>query len=230
MLLFFAISSIVIIRNVVAIQEVKEEKQVEEAQLKEENYNSIYTWPSSGLSRYLPKPDSPNGIIENDTKEIFEIEVYKVSFDEYKNYVENCKNTGFSLYTTEYNKTFTAYNEDEYVLNLYYFDENERLAVNVKAPYEIAKITWPKSDLVKFIPKPSSSEGHIFFENDTEISVLIANITKEQYIEYVDKCMKKGFDVDYSRGEKVFEGNNKKEYSLRVESRPFDKMYISLKK
>lgn len=230
LLIVFAISSFICTRNAAVAQKEKEEKQAEKERLLEEEYNSVYEWPVTGLSQYLPKPEAVNGKIETNNDEIFSIDVYKVSSAEFENYVEKCKDAGFSLYTTESKSVFYAYNEEEYELSVYYFEDEKRLSIIIKEPYEMVEVSWPTSDLVKLIPVPDSSVGHIFFERADHFSLYVDNITEEQYNEYVDKCMKKGFDVDYSRSEKYYKAYNKKGYYLVVEAKVFDKMYIKIEK
>lgn len=223
LLIVFVISGAICTRNAAVVQKEKEEAQAEE-------YNSVYEWPVTGLGQYLPKTESINGIIETNNDETFSIDVYKVSSEEFENYVEKCKSTGFLYHITESKGVFCAYNEEEYELSLYYFEDEERLSIDIKKPYEMVEISWPTSGLVKSIPVPVSSMGHIFSENTEHFSLYVDNITTEQYNEYVDQCMKKGFTVDYSRSEKYFKAYNKKGYYLVVEAEVFDKMYIKIEK
>lgn len=223
LLIVFVISGIICTRYTAVVQKEKEEAQAEE-------HNSVYEWPVTGLSQYLPKPESVNGVIETNNDETFSMDVYKVSSAEFENYVAKCKSADFSLYTTESKDVFNAYNEKEYELSVYYFEDEEMLSIIIKEPYEMVEISWPASDLVKLIPVPDSSVGHILFERVDHFSLYVDNITEEQYNEYVDKCMKKGFDVDYSRSEKYYKAYNKKGYYLEVDMEAFDKMYIKIEK
>ena len=193
-----------------------------------ENYPE-YEWPSSGLSMYLPKPETAYGKVRTDDEERFCIDLFGVTAEQFDAYVKVCKEKGFTINTTKTDSVFYAYHPDQYKLDIFYREEEESLEIFLDAPMPMTDIKWPDNKLVNQIPKPDSLTGNIRWENSECFGVYIANTTPQQYSDYVDRCMKAGFTIDYSRGEKTFHAYNKKGYYLVVEQHLFDKIYISIK-
>ncbi len=193
-----------------------------------ESQNTYYEWPTSGLNQYLPKPETPYGKIITDNESRFNIELFQVSTDQFENYVKACKEKGFTIDITKNDSIFYSHHIDQYSLDIFYWKDKEKMEIYLDAPMEMTEIRWPDSDIVKQIPKPESLIGNISSEKSDYFSVYIANITPEQYTDYVDKCMDKGFTIDYSRSDEVFYAYNKNGYYIWVEKQLFDKMYIRI--
>ncbi len=189
---------------------------------------SVYEWPSSGNSQYLPKPSFEYGVIETDTDKKFSIAVYHVTEEQFNEYADSCKDKGFIIDEKKTDSRFDAFNEDEYDLDVVYNEEWEEMKVTLTAPEPVSEIHWPDTDLTKQIPEPPSLIGRVSIEWDNYFVVYISNISSEQYDEYVDQCMEMGFTKDYSRTSTRFYGKNKKGYTITVQKERFDKMYISI--
>ena len=193
------------------------------------DYNVTYEWPSNGISCYLPLPETKYGKIENDNESRFNIELYQVNSQQFDDYVKKCKEQGFTISTTKTDGVFYAHNEDEYSLDVFFWEDKNTLEIFLDAPLPMSEINWPTTDLTKRIPKPISQIGNIRWENSEHFGTYIDNITEEQFVDYVDQCMNAGFTVDYSRGKTTFHAYDKDGYHLVVEKHLFDQIYISIK-
>lgn len=194
----------------------------------QEEQSVTYTWPTSGINQFLPQPPTQYGRIKTDDETRFNMEVYNISDSQFEDYVKACKEKGFTISITKNDEVFYAYHEEQYKLDIIYWDDKEKMDILIDAPLEMTEIRWPDNKLVNQIPQPESLIGNIRWENAEYFSVYIANTTPEQYAEYVDKCMDEGFTIDYSRGDKTFHAYNKAGYYLVVEKHLFDKIYISI--
>lgn len=203
--------------------------QKENDRLLEEKYSMQYEWPPSGLSTYLPRPESVYGKVETDNETRFNIELYKISRSDFDNYVKACEEKGFNISITKTDGVFYAYNGDECSLDMFYDEDEETLELFLDAPLPMEEIKWPNNDLTKRIPKPNSLIGNIRWNNSENFGVYIDDITAEEYEEYVDKCIEAGFSIDYSRGEKTFSATDADGYKIVVEKHLFEQMYISIK-
>ena len=193
------------------------------------DYNVTYEWPSTGISSYLPLPTTEYGKIRDDNETRFNIELYHINSNKFDDYVNLCKEYGFTISTTKTDSVFYAYNDAEYSLDMFFDEDKKTLEVFLDAPLQMSEIKWPDNDLVNRIPKPVSLIGNIRWENSGYFGTYIDNITEEQYSEYVDQCINAGFTVDYSRGKTTFYAYDKDGYYLAVEKHLFDQMYISIK-
>lgn len=83
-----------------------------------------YVWPTSGFATLLPKPKSSVGDITENTEERFDILVGESSFDDYTDYVNQCKALGYTVDIFKDKKSFSAKNTDGYKLNVSYIGYN----------------------------------------------------------------------------------------------------------
>lgn len=192
------------------------------------SYVEEFEWPKTGLSTYIPKPLSTKGEINlNDDEELWlEVEGYSVS--EYEAYIEECKSIGFSIDSNKSSMEYEAYNEDGYYLDLMHSDYDNELTIKVHVPYAVDKLEWPTQGLALLIPKPKAELGEIEIDTHSQLSVYVGNISEKKYKAYVNSCNKKGFDVDYSKNDKVYDAKDKKGNSLRIEYKGNNVMYISM--
>jgi len=87
----------------------------------EERNNQTYIWPASGISSYLPEPEIIYGKINYDSNSRFDFDLYQVDNIGFENYVQECRNTGFSIEAVKTDYKYEAYNADGYYLYIYYY-------------------------------------------------------------------------------------------------------------
>ncbi len=205
---------------------VIENKTVEEENAK---YEIEYEWPSSGYSQYLPIPSITYGKILQNDDDGFEIELYKATQEDFNNYVNACEVQGFAMDETVSDILFQSYNNEEFYLDIYFYEKKNKINISLEPPMQMTEIRWPTTTLVKQLPKPSSFVGNIMIDNSECFYVYLSGFTTDAFNDYIDACMEKGFTVDYSRGDTYFHAYNKKGYYLYLEQEPFDKMSIDIK-
>ncbi len=181
------------------------------------SYVEEFEWPKTGLSTYIPKPSSTKGEINFNDDEEFWLDVEGYSVSEYEAYIEECKSIGFSIDSNKSSMEYEAYNEDGYYLDLMHSDYDNELTIRVHVPYAVDKLEWPTQGLALLIPKPKAELGEINIDNHTRLSVYVGNISEKKYKAYVNSCINKGFDVDYSKSDTVYDAEDKKGNSLRIE-------------
>lgn len=74
---------------------------------------------------------------------------------------------------------------------------------------------WPDNDIAKLLPKPTSNNGEMISEGEDHINLDVYD-TKDAYKDYIKKCKKKGFDVDYNSSNGMYSAKNKDGYSLDI--------------
>ena len=93
-------------------------------------------WPSSQLSKMLPIPDSNIGDVTLESEDGLMIDVGDITEDMYNDYVEACKENGFTVDYTSGTGFYYANNIDGYDLSLYYDEDEEIMTINLLAPTE----------------------------------------------------------------------------------------------
>lgn len=185
-----------------------------------------FEWPETGLSLFLPQPDSEYGEIKTDNNERFSFELYQATAEQFESYVKECKQMGFTIGETKTDSIFYSHNSEKYSLDIFYFDYDSTITVYLDAPMKMAEIRWPNNELVNQIPKPIYLVGNISTEKSDCFGVYIDSVSNEQFNEYVDECISAGFDIDYVRDDDYFSAFNNRGTHLSVEKEIFNVMCI----
>ena len=92
------------------------------------------TFPTSGIGAMLPVPKSTLGRITQDSSSSFAVTVSDITSKDYEEYVEKCKEAGF---TVDYQKTdshYTAYNESQYYLSVDFNESESTMRIQIQEP------------------------------------------------------------------------------------------------
>ena len=94
-------------------------------------------WPD-GINNILPVPETENIEVNESTNQKFRADVLQVSKEDYKEYVQECKDMGF---TVDYDEDFKgnmlgyyAQNDEKYKLKLSFEEGNEEYTIYLEAP------------------------------------------------------------------------------------------------
>lgn len=184
-----------------------------------DNKGTPFEWNDIVLSEMLPTPDSTVGEIHGNSQTELMLDVHGISETQFNDYINACKEKGFTIEADLSGISFTAYNQDGYKLSLSYYESSSELSINIDAPMEMSQIQWPNSEVAKLLPVPKSTIGSVSWENSGGFVIYIGNTTKAEYNEYVNACSAKGFNVDYNKGDDYYYADNADGYhiSLRYE-------------
>lgn len=187
-----------------------------------------YDWSSVVLAEMLPQPESPYGEIISNSEDYLSLDVTKTTEGQYKEYIEACKDKGFTIDTETTGSFFYAYNDKGYKLSLSYYDYKSEMHINLDSAMEMETITWPDSEMAKLLPVPKSTTGKIYNNDEDGFSVYIGNTTIDDYNAYVKACEEKGFTVDAQKKDKTFSAKNADSYKLSVDYKGNNVIYISI--
>ncbi len=188
-----------------------------------------FVWNEIVLSSKLPQPVSESGEIHTNSTESLSLDVMNISSKDFADYIEACKDKGYTIEAKSDSISYFAFSEEGYKLNLDYNESDEEMGIMLDAPIEMSDITWPTSKAGKLLPKPKSSIGKFNYEHEDNFLVYVGNTSKASFAEYIDACAKKGFVVDYSKGDDYYFADNKDGWSidLRYEGNNVMKVYIN---
>lgn len=204
------------------VDTIKEKREIEE------KYNTTFEWPDGGYATQLPSPDTEFGEIDDNNDKRFSIDLYQVTPDMFKAYVEKCKDRGFTINMTENDDVFYAYNQNEMDLNIFYHKEEETMEIFLDAPEKVKSLRWPSGDLPSKLPKISDARGFITSNDSNYFCITIADISDEKFEEYVERCMDSGFTKEYTYDNGYFSAKNKQGNDLTVKKELFNKMSIRI--
>ena len=187
-----------------------------------------YEWPHSGLAASVPKPANNNGEISTDDETSFTFYIYNATWDDYDSYVKACKERGFTEVDEKSGDFYSAYNiEGDRHISVDYYEDDKELFVEVNAPETWSEIYWPKNKLGKSLPEPENLYGIVNSDYSDRFDLDIANVSVQQFNQYIDQCIDAGYDVDYRRYEDSFSAKNKDGYELDIDYELFNVMSIS---
>lgn len=101
--------------------------------MEEEEEFSEFQWPDSEIARLLPVPESTIGSISWEASYGFVIYVGETTKDQYDNYIEQCKDKGFTVDYRKGDDYYYADNEYGYQLTLRY-EEDETMFIRIDEP------------------------------------------------------------------------------------------------
>ncbi|MGN0491994.1 DUF6591 domain-containing protein [Ruminococcus sp.] len=187
-----------------------------------------HDWADELLINCLPKPQSDKYELLDNTDEYLSVDVYEISKTEFLDYVKSCKEAGFTVETEVSDTSFFAYNQEGYKLNIDYNASEEKMHISVEAPVEMSNIQWSDFNVNKIIPTPKSKTGIIEQDDEDGLKAYIGKTSISDYNEYVNECIKSGFNVDSDKSEKSFSAKNSEDYSLKIEYKGNSVVYIDL--
>lgn len=187
-----------------------------------------YNWNEVVLADMLPTPESPYGEIISNSESYLALYVNKVTEEQYNQYIESCKEKGFTIDTEKTGSFFYAYNEAGYKLSLSYYDYSSEMHISLTAGRELGTLSWSNSVLAQMLPTPESTVGEIQQDDDKGFTAYVGNTTIDAFNSYVQACEAKGFTVDADKTDKRFSAKNADGYKLTVEYQGNNVIYISL--
>ena len=186
-----------------------------------------FDWEEGSVANVLPHPETDKIEIMIDDEESFYATVEGYSEEDYKAYVEKCKQKGFEVDSESDNMSFDAYNDEGYKLSLIYFGESG-LSIELEAPKGFDEFKWPSSEIAKLLPKPKSNVGKIEWETSYGFVIYVSETSLEEYNAYVEECSKNGFTVDYQKGDDYYYGDNADGYHLSLKYEGNNTMFVRI--
>lgn len=185
-----------------------------------------YSWNEVNLAEMLPEPESPYGEIISNSDEYLSLNVTKTSEKQYNNYIEACKDKGFTIDTETTGSFFYAFNDKGYKLSLSYYEGD--MHINLDAAMKLGSLTWSDSEIAKLLPVPKSTVGSIEKDDEKGFAAYIGETTIDDFNAYVKSCEEKGFSIEANKTDKQFTAKNKESYKLVVEYKGNNVIYISI--
>ncbi len=181
--------------------------------------NSKLDWPTSGLATMLPEPGTDKGEVDVNLDDAFAATLAEYSADDFSNYVNACKDKGFTVDADQIGIDYAAFNEEGYKVSLTYYERKEELTVRLEAPDEMSTITWPTSGPGSLLPAPPSTQGSIVNDTSKLYQVNVGDMDKNALSAYAAQCKEAGFNVDYRSGDTYYEASNADGAKLRIDYR-----------
>lgn len=185
-------------------------------------------WEDMVIGQMLPEAPGKKGKIWNNSSEELHIDINKITEVQYENYVQACKDNGFTIDEVKDSYSYKAYNSEGYKLYVNYSSHDSQMGVELDIPMEMTEIKWPAGPAGKQLPKPESNKGKFLYEYDDSFFVYIGDTSKRLYNEYVAACADKGFNADYDKGETYYYADNSEGWHIYLKYEGFNIMSIDI--
>ncbi len=185
-------------------------------------------WPTDGIAKLLPNPNAKYGKINTNNEEFFSGRIEKQSKDDFKKYIKLLEKKGFNAEKQTHSDTnLTLYNKQGDKLNIMYWDKNY-FDITLNKSVVSDKYTWPTMGLATLLPKPKSDYGKITTDSEDSFVAHIGKTTQQDFGEYINKVVEKGFTIDYSKSDKRYSAKDSKGNELVLYYEGFNTMEIHL--
>lgn len=173
-------------------------------------------WNIIFLKDKIPEPDSKKIEIHDNSDVELWIDIHNFPEETYYNYVTSCKKYGYVNEAHNDSRSYEAYDDEGYKLDLSYYRSGGELSLKLEAPAELSEINWESHNISKVLPEPPSELGVYTSESNERSSLIVGGITKEQYLEYCESCRKIGFTIEESGYDSSFSAYNGEGYELDI--------------
>lgn len=173
-------------------------------------------WEDIILGDMLPEPPANKGEIHTNSAEDLWIDISSLSDKQFNDYIDACKEKGFTVDAEYDSYSYKAYNSGGYKLSLRHYSSDADMSIQLDVPMEMAAIVWPASTAGQKLPAPKSTTGKFSYEYDDNFFVYVGNTSRTDYAEYVNACSEMGFNVDYSKGDDYYYADNSEGWHISV--------------
>ena len=175
-----------------------------------------FSWADIVLGTVIPEPESNLGEIIGNTNESLFIYVYRTSAVEYSEYVDACKEKGFTVEADQSEISYSAYNADGYGLSLFYDESKEVMDISVDAAEQYGTLVWPESGIASMLPIPASTTGEIMRDDEQGFQAYVSNMPIDEFKAYTTECSNVGFNIDAFDSDSSYSAENSEGYKLSV--------------
>ena len=175
-----------------------------------------FAWSDILLADVVPEPESRFGEIIGNSSEYLSLYVYRTSAADYGEYVDACKEKGFTVEADQSEQSYYAYNADGYKLSLYYDESNSKMHIGVDTAEQYGTLVWPDSIIASMLPVPASTTGEITQDDDKGFQAYVSNTPIDEFKNYVAACADRGFNIDAYESDESYSAENSEGYKLSV--------------
>ena len=175
-----------------------------------------FAWSDILLADVVPEPETRFGEIIGNSSEYLSLYVYRTSAADYGEYVDACKEKGFTVEADQSEQSYYAYNADGYKLSLYYDESNSKMHIGVDAAEQYGTLVWPNSIIASMLPVPASTTGEITQDDEKGFQAYVSNTPIDEFKNYVAACADRGFNIDAYESDESYSAENSEGYKLSV--------------
>lgn len=186
-------------------------------------------WPDNDLADMLPKPDF--GVIDSvmTLDDSVSVSVKNAELNDFENYSDECKKSGFDVEIKEDSNEYSAFNNDGYGVKITYYKSAESLDIKLEKPLATGQLLWSEMGLATKLPTPKSTLGNVSNDSETYFSVYVGDMSVDDYNKYVQSCVDMDYTADYQKGDDYYYANHLEGYHLTLNYKGFNTVLITIR-
>ncbi len=193
------------------------------------NSYSEISWTDLELGEVVPAPsDKVTGEVQVDSDKSLQVVVAKTSKESFAEYVELCEKNGFDLNAYSVDDYYSADDASGYGLSISLDTKSKIMTISVNGYNVYGEFAWPDSDIAKLLPVPKSDYGVVEWEKSEGFVVDVANISIDDFNEYVNDCKENGFTLNYQAGDDYYYANDELGNKLTLNYKDGDIMFVRI--
>lgn len=213
-------------QNTTKLEESTEKKESKKS--KKTNINS--KWPTDELAMLLPVSNDEINEVNDcscDYYKCIEISVNCNDRNDYLDYIEKCKNKGFTYDIKSsnekndplcYSSFFSSYNKDGVYLLIAYDDgdysNNNNYFIKIQGP-TTCELVWKKGNRDEIIPQPNTSIGFSYCDYGS-FDAYVSGMSHDDFLAYMELCSKK-YNVQFEKEDVSESYYSDEQYEARID-------------
>lgn len=170
-------------------------------------------WGELILSEMLPEPPLVVEKVISNRADKMEVQFDEMDALEFGNYVEACRNKGFTEFASVRDDSFEAYSQEGHHLKIDVSVIRTELTLTRAAE---PRQQWPETGLAAMLPAPRALKIEVQTNTDENLDATLELITKEAYADFVAGCKEAGFVEGSSQREGFYSAYNAEGYHLEL--------------
>ena len=185
-------------------------------------------WDSFLLGDQLPELEGYSGRIELNQDKALNINVADMDGTQVRNYLQACRDFGYTLEEEAEGNRFEAFNQEGYKLHTYYYESDETLSIWLDEPIRMEDMTWP-AEASEYLPEIPMKKGSMQWNYDKSISFYVGDMDREAYDRYVDQVYDSGFSLEFERDNDSYTAydRNRNEVTIDYEGLSVIRIYLN---
>ena len=188
---------------------------------------SDISWKDHSIAGFLPEPPSSMGKFTYERSDEVEVLLSGLTSQDFTDYCTRCKETGFVIDIEYDNDQYSAYNDDGYQVEVFFWPGRTTMEIRFSWPIQFGEIDWPNRGIGSLLPKPDSTLANVSYDSSNFYAVYVS-MTPEEYRRYVQKCIDVGFKSDVYKSDKYYSADYDNDISIIVSYEGFNTTYIDI--
>lgn len=169
------------------------------------NRTPKYKWPEDMI---IPKPYSKYGEVEKYLDGSVNASISKIDSEMFFEYVEALISDGFTIDKKTSNLSFEAFNNDGYKISVSFYDTSEEMTIDLDVPIVFNSTDISNLFNIDLVPEFNLEKVNIKYQRENSFDIYVGNYDLKAYSDYVNKCISKGYTLNFDRNERYFKALN----------------------